>query len=427
MKKLILLELCLLFLATTFRSDRMTGWVQQTIPRPDLAVVDLSFTDTLNGFLISSKYSPSDSGFIFRTSDGGQNWSTAFVGKVYLTSIQFVNNLTGYCAGRDTIPINGLIKKTTNGGLNWYSCTDIYNSGLLEDVFFPNKDTGWVCSTDIIAGGLWRTVNGGLNWQIQLDYNVRPSKIFFVNPTTGWVIGNAGLNLYKTTNSGNNWFLQANIFNASFYDVFFTSLDTGWIIRSSQGNQLGLMRSTNGGDNWHGVNSPLPPTETRLFFIGARYGWGGSLFHKIYATKDGYNWGTQYSPLNRSDNISFTDTLHGWAGYSGLVHTNDGGGQIVNVNNQGTGVPEEYVLYQNYPNPFNSITNFKFQILNSGNIKIILYGISGKEIKSIVNERRQAGVYEVKFDAGNLSSGVYFYALYADGKRIDTKKMVLVK
>lgn len=69
MKRIILLELCLLFLATTFQGDRPTGWVQQTIPRPDLAVRDLQFLDALTGFTISAK-SPSDTSFIFKTTKG---------------------------------------------------------------------------------------------------------------------------------------------------------------------------------------------------------------------------------------------------------------------------------------------------------------------------------------------------------------------
>ncbi len=93
----------------------------------------------------------------------------------------------------------------------------------------------------------------------------------------------------------------------------------------------------------------------------------------------------------------------------------------------GTEIPEDFRLYQNYPNPFNQSTMFKFQCSIPGNVKINVYDITGKEVRTLVNEYKQAGTYEVRFDALELSSGVYLYALFADGKRKDVKKMIITK
>ncbi len=436
MKKIILLGLSLLFLATTFKGDRLTGWVQQTIPRQDLEVLDLQFVDSLNGFFVSSKYLPSDSAFIFKTTDGGNNWSTSLIDNIYLTSIQFIDNNLGFSVGRDVIPINGLIKITTNGGLNWVTKSIISGSGILEGICFANKDTGWVCSRDLTAGGLWRTINGGNSWQKQLNESVRPSKIFFANSNTGWVIGNAGQNLYKTTNSGQNWFVQSSTSSEFYSDVFFATSDTGWIVKNIGTENKSLVRSTNGGNNWVSVNAPIIPTESRLCFIGNRYGWAGSLFHKIYATKDGYNWGTQYSPSNRSDNIYFVDSLHGWAGYSGLVKTTDGGGPITytGITRNGDFVPS-FELGQNYPNPFNASTRIKFSVLKPSYIELKIFNISGREIaRLITGQQYNPGEYNFYFDAGkySLTSGIYFYLMRGattDNKEIfiDTKKLMLIK
>src|SRR5665647_788950 len=98
MKRIILLELCLLFLATTFQGDRLIGWVQQTIPRQDLPVRDLQFVDTLTGFLVQSRVNP-DSSFISKTTDGGNNWTLTHIANSYLTSLHFVDKNTGYSAG----------------------------------------------------------------------------------------------------------------------------------------------------------------------------------------------------------------------------------------------------------------------------------------------------------------------------------------
>jgi len=425
MKKIILLELCFLFLATTFQSDRMIGWVQQTIPRQDMPVRDLQFLDSLTGFLVVSKINP-DTSFIYKTIDGGNNWSTIQLDNIYLTSLKFVTDNIGYGAGgQDTTSFPGVVKKTTNGGQNWFTVSFVSDNLYLMDIDFVNKDTGWVCSTDLISGGLWRTTNGGNSWQKQLNETYKPSKIFFVNNNTGWFIGNLGANLYKTTNCGENWFAQAS-FNDILTDVFFATQDTGWIVKGIGPGQISIMRSTNGGNNWQAVNSPIIPTEGRLFFLDNRIGWGGGGLNKIFATKDGYNWGIQSSPI-RSYRVSFADSSKGWAGYSGLVHTTDGGGPITDINTISTEVPGKYELFQNYPNPFNSMTNIKWSMLNSSFVKIIIYDIRGKEIATLINERKGAGKYSVTFTGNNLSSGIYFYQLIINSQPVVTKKMTLIK
>jgi hypothetical protein len=53
--------------------------------------------------------------------------------------------------------------------------------------------------------------------------------------------------------------------------------------------------------------------------------------------------------------------------------------------------------------------------------------VLGKEIATLVNEKQSPGIYEMKFDGLNLPSGIYFYSLIADGTRVDTKKLLLLK
>lgn len=101
--------------------------------------------------------------------------------------------------------------------------------------------------------------------------------------------------------------------------------------------------------------------------------------------------------------------------------------EVVEVNKTGSEIPESYKLYQNYPNPFNSHTIIKFQIKDSRFVALKIHDVSGKEITTPVSEKKSAGIYEVNFDAGNLSSGIYFYSLYLNGKIIDTKKLILLK
>jgi len=85
-----------------------------------------------------------------------------------------------------------------------------------------------------------------------------------------------------------------------------------------------------------------------------------------------------------------------------------------------------YELEQNYPNPFNSMTNIKFEVRSSKLIKLVVFDLLGREVKTLVNEELQPGTYEVKFDAGDLPSGVYFYKLLT-GDFSETKKMLYLK
>ncbi len=98
----------------------------------------------------------------------------------------------------------------------------------------------------------------------------------------------------------------------------------------------------------------------------------------------------------------------------------------VGIQQIGTLVPKDYALNQNYPNPFNPTTNIDFGIPKAGNVKIVVYDMLGKEIKTLVNEYKEAGSYKVSFDASNLPSGVYIYKIQS-GAFSKSVKMSLVK
>lgn len=93
-------------------------------------------------------------------------------------------------------------------------------------------------------------------------------------------------------------------------------------------------------------------------------------------------------------------------------------------------LPSGFKLEQNFPNPFNPTTIIKYSIPNSAITQIKIYDIIGIEISTLVNEFKQAGNYEIEFNAessaGRLPSGIYFYRIIS-GEYSDTKKMILLK
>jgi len=88
--------------------------------------------------------------------------------------------------------------------------------------------------------------------------------------------------------------------------------------------------------------------------------------------------------------------------------------------------PLAFSLEQNYPNPFNPVTTIRFRLATAAKASLTVYDLLGQRVAELVNERREAGVHEVTFDASRLSSGVYFYHLSA-GNFMQTRKLLLIR
>ena len=103
----------------------------------------------------------------------------------------------------------------------------------------------------------------------------------------------------------------------------------------------------------------------------------------------------------------------------------------IGVQNISSEVPNETKLFQNYPNPFNPSTTIRFQIKDSRFVKLSVYDILGQEVAVLVNEKMNAGVYEIPFSINqftnnNPASGIYFYKLET-GNFSQTNKLIILK
>ncbi|MBS1519098.1 MAG: T9SS type A sorting domain-containing protein, partial [Bacteroidetes bacterium] len=90
------------------------------------------------------------------------------------------------------------------------------------------------------------------------------------------------------------------------------------------------------------------------------------------------------------------------------------------------GVPEKYDLSQNYPNPFNPVTTIGYALPSDGIVMLKVYDITGREVKTLVNEMKTAGYHKIQFNASDLPSGAYFYRINA-GDFVSVKKFVVLK
>ena len=108
--------------------------------------------------------------------------------------------------------------------------------------------------------------------------------------------------------------------------------------------------------------------------------------------------------------------------------------ELTGINEKVGAVPGKIQLEQNYPNPFNPSTTIRYHITNNNTfVELKIFNVLGKEIKLLVNEVQNSGTHEIKFNASNYSSGVYFCTLKtvsgggSSETYITTKKMILMK
>jgi hypothetical protein len=87
----------------------------------------------------------------------------------------------------------------------------------------------------------------------------------------------------------------------------------------------------------------------------------------------------------------------------------------------------ELALSQNYPNPFNPVTTISYSLSENSHVNLKIYDIKGSEVYSLVDILQNKGIHSVKFDAEELSSGIYFYRLSVNNVIVDNKKMMLLK
>jgi len=89
-------------------------------------------------------------------------------------------------------------------------------------------------------------------------------------------------------------------------------------------------------------------------------------------------------------------------------------------------VPHEYSLSQNFPNPFNPSTLIRYAIPVKSHVLLTVHNLLGQPVATVVDQDEDAGFHEIRFDAANLSSGVYLYRLEA-GKFVETRKLTLIR
>jgi len=174
------------------------NWFQIT-PFNSFGIENFYFLNEYKGFATGDMVG---SEVVFKTVDGGSNWnniSNFSIYTIWLCSVVFVNENTGWITGWQQVPfLGGLLRKTTDGGDNWVHQNN-NSTNLLYEQFYINENTGWVVGEPEL---IQKTTNGGINWILQ---SCPPAwwmwDVKFLNENTGWTAGSQG-KIFHTTNGG---------------------------------------------------------------------------------------------------------------------------------------------------------------------------------------------------------------------------------
>ena len=413
-------------------------WVKQT-PGYSENLKKVIFVDSLYGWVAG------DSGIIIHTSNGGNNWVTQKRNPAeYIFDFFFLNRLYGWGIAWRTsgTMMQSLLYSTTNGGNSWTASVYTDSTTLLNTVYFLNSSTGFLGTTYSSTKSILKTTNGGNNWYpANVDTNFAasfPVKTFkFIDSNTGIASGGfldiCGV-VWRTTDGGNNW--SSNTVGSEPYNsIAFPNSNTVVISGGDYEYGVSICYSSNRGLNWNTYFTEYFGIGYSLSFRTGTEGWISTGFSKMFlkTVNAGLSWTNEDTPDSTAIySLTFPNQRTGWAvGDNGAI-LKFSGDPIGIINNEGK-LPDTYSLSQNYPNPFNPSTVIRYQLSVVSDVMLKVYDVQGREVKTLVKDRLNAGMYEVTFDARlggssmELTSGVYFYRLYADGKVIQTRKMVVLK
>ncbi|MHB9010653.1 MAG: T9SS type A sorting domain-containing protein [Ignavibacteriaceae bacterium] len=310
-------------------------------------------------------------------------------------------------------------------------------SGYLM-LFTYGYDQNYV--NDVDAGGIYLTKDDGTTWEHilspfyhQADGFVFPIYNLLPYPD-GSVIVQADNGIFQSP-TGEVW-AYLNMTEGTPADMTITS--DGTMYQYLSGNSTYSHEyyiSTDTGKTW----TDVPFTQTTLpiqymfhdaqnaLYIEATDG-SQSLLYKRTAGSTQWTLLGDMNGTNGSTNayqtkISSTGDIY-YLSNTTLFRINS---SLTAVKERNTGnVPDGFSLSQNYPNPFNPTTSINYSIPKASFVSIKVYDVLGNEVALLVNEEKPAGNYGVTFDAGKLSSGVYFYKMQA-GNFVETKKLIVMK
>jgi photosystem II stability/assembly factor-like uncharacterized protein len=412
-----------------------------------------------NGILFGGNY---DLTTLYKSTDAGQTWAATGSGITSRYTYTLAAN-----SSRVFAPSGYGVEISSNGGSTWVTPALLFGRGYYSvyakgnQVYAGSLSIGPFLSTD--GGVTWDTANGG-------NSGIGPHETLSLTTDSQYVYAGAYNGMYRSSDNGASWTsLSSGLTDTVAYALcsakghLFAGTLTGIFVSTNHGSSWTALsngaptyhikcivgidsvvlaateyasvpstyRSTNYGQSWSPVTSGL--TELNVVFqtllVDGRNVFGGSTTEGVWVSSDlGISWSNISSGLNGP-----AQKVMGLAVTGNSLFAATRGGtwvrpltQVVAVEGGESGIPISMELMQNYPNPFNPRTVVSGQLPVASRVKLAVYDILGREVAVLVDEKKEAGKFEVTFDGGRLSSGVYIYRMEAGGS-VASRKMVLLK
>jgi len=443
--KLFLVLFFSLYFTTAFGGDKKAlnnkyNWTQCS-GIPNIRVSGIGkIGNTLIAGAFTSLYLPY--AYIAISTDDGVNWTLTDSLYVYNHQpgttlwfncwISFLTNGTKIFAGIGDA-IKGDIYLSTDNGFSWshngitwnenrpFASEDINSFTQIGSNLFAGTNYGVFVSKD--NGQSWNSTDTSFSYQVM--------RIAAIG--TNLFAGTTGNGIFRSKDNGVSWdSLDNGLTNTHIYGLTATgtSLYAGGFQfpRDSTG---GVFISSDYGENWNIIDTGLTDHKVNLLYTDGSNLYAGTNNSVYVSTNYGQSWinissGSPFDSNAAIISITVADS-------SLIVGTNGYGAWrfplsqlVTGINDRTSQLPSSFSLQQNYPNPFNPTTVICYSLPVSSYVSLNVYDVLGREVGTLVNEEQNAGTHNVTFNAGNLTSGVYYYRL-TTGNFVDTKKLMLIK
>lgn len=376
-----------------------------------------------NNYFMGPIFAGSDSG-VYSTDNYGDSWVKTALTDSMVTCI-LINSINQTFAGTAD---SGLFI-SENNGVSWTQTDDRLKKCSVHSMVFNPIENTYLGTAD---SGIFRSPGSGLYWtQISTGQT-----IYGAGVVTALACYSSG-HVYAGINVVHNQDTVGYVYHSSFIGEAWpdtvllgsavsslAAAPTGLVYAGTR--EEGVFRSADYGKTWMPVNTGLADIHIGPVIVN-------SIEHVFAATDSGIYRSTDYGNHWTSTGLkgvkvralakNIADYIFAGSDDGTMYRTIQSTSRVEETNPE---ISSSFELKQNYPNPFNPATTIEFDIPSSGFVSLKVYNVAGQEVAVLINKVLAAGSHIIRWNAKNLSSGLYFYKLESREYQ-DIKKLVFMK